>query len=107
MGLVKVLVETGVVEIVTGNDQPVVIKTNDVVTEDAVASCIRLTELEDTLCGHLAALASSSDWEPTRAYLEKAVGYKQLYALFKFFHGGDDKKLTDKVLTKMFKSVVF
>ena len=36
--LLKVLVETGVLEIVTGNEDPIKIKTNDVVTEEAVVS---------------------------------------------------------------------
>merc|ERR1712048_620906 len=104
--LIKVLVETGILEIVTGNEEPIKIKANEVVTEDAVESCIRLTELEDTLCANLASLASS-DWEPSLAYLEKAEGYKQLHSLFQFCHVGDEAALTAEKLTHMFKSVVF
>ena len=36
--LIKVLVETGILEIITGNEEPIKVKTNDVVTEDAVVS---------------------------------------------------------------------
>merc|ERR1712048_275218 len=104
--LIKVLVETGILEIITGNEEPIKIKANDVVTEDAVESCVRLTELEDTLCANLATLATS-DWESSLADLEKSDGYKELRSLFQFCHVGDDESLTSEKLTSMFKSVVF
>jgi hypothetical protein len=102
--LIKVLVETGILEIITGNKEPIKIKANDVVTEDAVESCIRLTELEDTLCANLATLATG---DSSLAHLEKSDGYKELHSLFQFCHVGDDEALTSEKLTRMFKSVVF
>merc|ERR1712066_1039321 len=103
--LLKVLAETGILEIIEDSEDPIKIKANDLVTEEVVVRCIRQNEIEDTLLSNFAAIGLPSAWKPTLSYLQAANGYKALRALLEFALG--KLRGPDEDVVELFKSVVF